>query len=257
MQLIAVDIGNSSTKIAVDQTCDDDRRSSIKILRGSEQPDENWLRDIEEPCFWSVSSVNKERLESLNNWVCSNRPADMFHPISADDVEMETNVESREQLGRDRLIAAWMAVQLDDQSGPLVVVDAGTAVTIDYVDADEVFQGGVIYPGAESNFRHLAAHTDALPNLSQRNTERPTPGDVIGKSTRDAILKGVFHSQACAILGIVKRIQSQAGQPTPVYITGGGIANLIDFFPAKWNEVPDLVLRGSKEIGLKLVSSES
>ena len=258
MQLIAVDIGNSSTKIAVDHAGDDDRWSSQQVLRGDEQLGRDSLDcDNSTSCFWSVSSVNQERLGHLADWVRQNRPADTFHPISADDVELETNVESREQLGRDRLIAAWMAVELDDQSGPLIVVDAGTAVTIDYVDADEVFQGGVIYPGAESNFRQLAQHTDALPDLSRSNRKCPTADDMIGKSTMDAILKGVFHSQAWAIRGIVERLTPHAGQATPVYVTGGGIADLMDFFPDAWNDVPDLVLRGAKEIGKKLVRFES
>ena len=154
MQLIAVDIGNSSTKIAVDHMGDDDRWSSTTIVR-----DDNGLDELKKnvlgdsfSCCWVVCSVNKVRQNRLARWVQSNRPDDQFHIISADDVPLKTAVESREQLGRDRLLAAWMATNLDDESGPLIVIDAGTAVTIDYVDAAEVFQGGVIYPGADSNF---------------------------------------------------------------------------------------------------------
>ncbi len=259
MQLIAVDIGNSSTKIAVDHMGDDDRWSSTTIVR-----DDNGLDELKKnvlgdsfSCCWVVCSVNKVRQNRLARWVQSNRPDDQFHIISADDVPLKTAVESREQLGRDRLLAAWMATNLDDESGPLIVIDAGTAVTIDYVDAAEVFQGGVIYPGADSNFRQLAQHTDALPDLSHQTRSSKAYMDCFGKSTQEAILKGVFQSQAWAIHGIARQLQACSKIKTPVYVTGGGIPDLIKLLPDDWFDVPDLVLRGAKLVGSRIFGRQA
>jgi len=254
MQLIAVDIGNSSTKIAVDHVGADDRWSQTYVLRGDATLSADALTLGGEPCFWAISSVNQVRLGHLEKWVRSNRAADVLHVISPEDVALETDVESREKLGRDRLVAAWMAVELDEGAGPLIVVDAGTAVTIDYVDADEVFQGGVIYPGAESNFRQLAQHTNALPDLSREAWAEHSYHNCIGKSTVDAIRKGVMQSQAGAIREIVKQMLALSPhEQSSVYLTGGGITGLVELLPDEWNEVPVLVLRGAKKIGANLI----
>ena len=262
MQLIAADIGNSSTKVAVDHTTEDDRWCMEAIFRGDEPLDLD-LASIDladEPAFWAVSSVNRVRQRKLENWIGKHRPDDEFHVIQPNDVDLETDVHSRDQLGRDRLVAAWMAVQLNDQSGPIIVIDAGTAVTIDWVDKHLVFQGGVIFPGADSNFRQLALSTDALPDLSQRDRDK-TGINLVGslegllaKTTTSAILQGVFHSQITAMLGIVKRMASQSERPPTVLTTGGGIADIANGLPDDWDDVPDLVLRGAKSIGQSLMN---
>jgi type III pantothenate kinase len=264
MQLIAADIGNSSTKVAVDHTTEDDRWCMETIFRGDDPLDLDLgsINMADEPAFWAVSSVNRTRQRQLENWIASHRPEDQFHVIEPDDVSLETNVESRDQLGRDRLIAAWMAVQLNDQSGPIIVIDAGTAVTIDWVDEQLVFQGGVIFPGADSNFRQLAKYTDALPDLSQRDRDESGMNldgaleGLFGKSTTSAILQGVFQSQIAAIRGVVQRMASRSNRQPTVLTTGGGIADIAGGLPDDWDDVPDLVLRGAKSIGRALINAQ-
>lgn len=258
MQLIAADIGNSSTKIAVEYSGDDDRWSTSLVFRGNQEfGDDFQPLDSKTPAFWSISNVNAERLSQLANWVAAHRPDDRFHVIAPSEVPLKSDIESRDQLGIDRLIAAWMATVLNDQSGPLIVVDAGTAVTIDYVDANEVFRGGVIFPGAGSNFRQLSNDTDALPNLERSKRVAMARKKIIGRSTHEAIIQGVFQSQIAAIQGIVARMAKISKQTTSVYVTGGGIADIIDRLPEDWNDVPDLVLQGAKTIGARLVNESS
>jgi len=259
MQLIAVDIGNSSTKIALvnrenhEQWC----------VRTEFQPDNsielaNFLDQLKGPAFWSASSVSLSRQKSLQQWIAENRPSDRFHEICESDVPLKSNVESRTQLGRDRLVSAWIAVQLNFQSGPIIVVDAGTAVTIDLIDENLVFQGGHIFPGAESNFRQLAQNTDALPDLSSEKREgrfSELKSGAIGKSTSTAILQGVYQAQIGAIRGTVEAISSKQIAPPAVFATGGGIKDIAEFLPADWNYVPDLVLLGAKDIGRILMAN--
>jgi type III pantothenate kinase len=259
MQLIAADIGNSSIKVAIEHAADDDRWCLETIFRGDEPLDLD-LTDLDvgdEPAFWSVSSVNQGRQKRLQNWIQQHRPEDQFHVIESDDIDLKSDVESRVELGRDRLIGAWMAIQLNDQRGPIVVIDAGTAVTIDLVDRNLVFQGGVIFPGAESNFRRLADYTHALPNLGRGNQPDASRGpfsDVIGKSTNDAILKGVYQSQISAIRGIAKQMATRSVRRATIFATGGGITDIAGDLPQSWDLVPDLVLRGARSIGRSLLS---
>ncbi len=254
MQLIAVDIGNSSIKIAVERSQTDQRWSTISIIRESE-PFE--LDLTVEPAFWSVCSVNQSRDTEFADWIAANRPNDKWHLITDSDVELKSNVESRSQVGRDRLVAAWMAIQLNDGSGPVAVIDAGTAVTVDLVDSNGRFQGGAIFPGAVTTLRNLSDSTDALPDLSNRKYLEllgNVNGEVLGKSTFTAIVKGVHQCQIGGIKHIVDQYQERISETLEVYATGGGITDLQAGLPGSWNIVPDLVLRGAKLIGRKLMT---
>lgn len=256
MQLIAADIGNSSTKVAVDHAEHEHHWMLESVIRGDDSFDFNF-RELEferEPAYWSVCSVNEKRQSRLARWVADHRPTDTFHVIQANEVKLETDVQSRELLGRDRLVAAWQAVQLNE-SGPLLVVDAGTAVTIDVVDHKNVFQGGMILPGARACLEFLSGKTDALPNLSDDGSGEflnQLELGWVGKSTESAIRLGVYQSQISVIKAAVKQLAGSYG-PLEIYLTGGGIQELTGWLPDSWQHVPDLVLQGAKAIGKDLL----
>jgi len=257
MQLIAVDIGNSSTKIAV-QDLDEDRDVRWYdqfTYRDGEQID---LQLTEVPAFWSICSVSISRLEALEKWIQANRPNDRVHQIADADVPLDSNIDSRSGAGRDRLVAAWMASQLAE--GPVVVVDAGTAVTIDFVDSKKVFQGGVIFPGAAACLKQISESAPALPDLSQRKFTASIDEVLkarIGKSTEPAIIGGVYQSQIAAITRIATDMAAESESKCEIYATGGGVNDIHDFLPENWNYVPDLVLRGAKSIGQRLMAEDT
>ena len=166
--------------------------------------------------------------------------------IRASDVQISTDVVSREQVGRDRLVAAWMAEKLFGSDSGLVIIDAGTAVTIDYVDVDSVYQGGVIFPGVGSNLKTLARVTHDLPDLETETAQiNKIMAGVIGKDTEMAILRGVFLSQLAAF----EKISHDISPESPVVATGGVIELMREFLPSAWHYDPQLVLRGAYEIG--------
>jgi len=261
MQIVAVDIGNSSTKIAIASSSTNSENEKPNwtfktTVRGDDRFEFSDQTFTDQSVFWSVSSVNSTRLNSLQQWVTQNRPSDRFHAIGESDVHLESKVESRDQLGRDRLIGCWIAVQINQQKGPIIVVDAGTAVTIDLVDENLVHQGGHIYPGAETNFYQLARKTDALPDLSENFELEDLQYGAVGQSTDNAIRNGVLQSQIGSIRGIVEAVSVlQKSQPT-VLITGGGIKPIRKFLPAQWIEIPDLILRGALAIGKRLSTAD-
>jgi type III pantothenate kinase len=257
MRLIAVDIGNSSIKIAVDSPSKINSWQTELILNSEATLSQELLSlpFKNDSFFWSVSSVHREKESRFLDWVNQHRPNDQFHLIRESDVDLQSNIESRELLGRDRLISAWMALQLNHNQGPVIIVDAGTAVTIDLVDPEGIFQGGVIFPGAESNFKRLNAFTDALPELGMQTGNSPLPhvfDSVLGKSTADAIQKGVYHSQKYAIQEIVEQMSKLSKQPACTFATGGGLTDITPQLNPDWNYIPDLLLQGARAIGRKL-----
>ena len=259
MRLIAVDIGNSSIKIAVDNPDMTDHWQT-QLTLNSEINLSQKLQSLpfqNDSCFWAISSVHQQKERKLMDWVKRHRPNDRLHLIEECDVPLPSNIESRKLLGRDRLISAWMSLQLNNLRGPIIIVDAGTAVTIDWVDPQGIFQGGVIFPGAESNFKRLNAFTDALPDLGMSAGDS-APGQVfdsiIGKSTADAIRKGVYHSQWHAIREIVNQMSELSTETTSTFATGGGFKNVIEQLNQDWRYIPDLVLQGARAIGKKLNS---
>ncbi len=262
MHLVAVDIGNSSIKVAVEPlpgaepafiATPNDRWIMESVIRHDEPLH---LELSSDPAFWSICSVNRQRLKMLENWIAGNRPADQIHIIAESEIELQSNIESRAQTGIDRLMAAWMAVQLNDGRGPVIVVDAGTAVTIDLVDGQTVFQGGVIFPGASATLKSLSESTDALPDLSERKYLKflKSPAEVVGKSTYSAIVRGVYQSQIGGIKHLVNKLRRTVKRDVAIYATGGGMFDLQGELPEDWNFVNDLVLRGATTIGQKLAA---
>ena len=147
MFLIAADIGNSSTKLSFGESGDMRFVTNHTVSDGVEAISDDLPN---EKCFWSICSVNQTRCDALVDWIKKQRCDDQYHVIHESDVELKSAVKSRQSTGRDRLVAAFMAASLASQQSPYVVIDAGTAVTIDLVGVDRTFMGGVIFPGASS-----------------------------------------------------------------------------------------------------------
>ncbi len=249
MILISADIGNSATKIVIDWLDEGPQPvQTIKLLGvqpiGLDLPDQ--------PTYWSICSVNSPRCEQLCSWIAENRPHDQVHEIRESEIPIRSNVECRATTGRDRLVAAWQSCCLFDNQQPIVVVDAGTAVTIDWIDVERVFQGGVIFPGAEACLRILSLETIALPDLSLLHRDIAIVEimtEPIGRGTQLAILRGVFQSQVASMKYIVESICSIHDGRCNVIATGGGVQRLAEFLPDDWSIVPDLVLHGATGIG--------
>jgi type III pantothenate kinase len=153
---------------------------------------------------------------------------------------IEINTETPAKVGEDRLINSSAAYQQYKTS--LIIIDCGTATTLDVVTAEGVFQGGVICPG-------LLISADVLfskaAQLSQVNLEMPE--NVIGKNTTDSIKSGLIYGYGGMIDSLIKRITNeieQQGQPTPTVVITGGLAAKV--LPILSNVIyhEDLTLRG-------------
>ncbi len=195
------------------------------------------------PLTWLVCSVNRARCHAWQQWVATNRPTDRWREVTFRDIPLQLLVQKPERVGTDRLLACYGARHISPVGGPLIVIDSGTAVTIDVLSATDKFLGGLIFPGIRTALKALAQNTDALPELEFDEF----PNFVIGNSTATAIHAGVFHSQVGAIRHIVDRIQMSSG-PHQVILAGGGMRELLSEFPPSWIFVDDLVLRGLADL---------
>ncbi len=153
---------------------------------------------------------------------------------------IQINTENPSKVGQDRLINAVAAYQLYNTS--LIVVDCGTATTMDVVTTEGVFQGGVICPGllisAEELFSKAA-------QLFQVNLE--IPKCLIGKNTTESLKSGLMYGYAGMIESLIKKLTKeikQQNQPDPTVIITGGLAAKI--LPIVTNAIyhEDLTLRG-------------
>ena len=103
----------------------------------------------------------------------------------------------------------------------MIVVQAGTALTVDWVDAHGRFQGGSILPGAGLALQYLAAGTDQLPWLPTDSIDRLPR--LPGKNTEEAIAAGVHASLVGGVRYLVERYRREFGGSSqiPVVISGG------------------------------------
>ncbi len=119
-----------------------------------------------------------------------------------------------ETLGPDRLAAAVGATVLCP-GRDVLVVDCGTALTLDLVTADGTFRGGTISPGLRLRFEALHACTASLPLCGPTEEE-----GVLGRTTREAIERGVMNSMAYEIAGCIDRLRGKNAGLCVIF-TGG------------------------------------
>ncbi len=140
--------------------------------------------------------------------------------------------------GQDRLLNALAAHRASN--GAAVVVDAGSAITVDFVDGEGTFHGGAIAPGARIGLRALHNLSSALPSL-----ELQAPDDEpFGHNTTQAMLQGMMYGAQGLVHRLLERYAEKAGFYPPVIATGGDAALLFDTDPIIERIVPDLTHRG-------------
>jgi len=110
--------------------------------------------------------------------------------IFAKQLPIEVQVEEPEKVGIDRLLNALAINQIREPDRPAIVVDLGTACTVDRISADGAFEGGAILPGVRLAAEALHTGTALLPRLELDFFD--LPAEVVGKSTQTAMHSGLF-----------------------------------------------------------------
>jgi len=143
------------------------------------------------------------------------------------------------QVGQDRLVNAFSG--WTRYGGPLIVVDFGTAITLDVVSKDRKYLGGVIAPGIEISLEALSQRTALLPRV-----ELEPPAHVLGTSTKESIQSGMLFGFSALCDGLVERLRQETAPHAKVVATGG-YAELISTYCKYIDCVhPELTLDGLK-----------
>ncbi len=123
-------------------------------------------------------------------------------------------IDNPAQLGSDQAVDAVAAI--NQYPVPLIIIDMGTATTVSVVDRNKNYRGGLIMTGMGIAADALTARTAQLPKI---NFE--APGKIIGTNTIDCLKSGILYSNACALDGIIERIEEEIGDKCTAVATGG------------------------------------
>lgn len=254
MQIAAADIGNSSVKFLFGDAKRICERGQGVWPRSHHLGIEKIEEDaplIGQPVDWFVSSVNERHAKLLEHRLNAGNELGRWHLLQRCDVPLELDVDQPDMVGMDRILAAFAAHRLWGAEQDVIVVDCGTALTIDLVSGAGVFRGGVIMAGPATNLKALNMMTEALPQLSHEKLEKPT--SVLGRSTREAMLGGAWFSGLGAIRAVVDEMQTLCGTPPRIVGTGGGLGPWRDVLPSEWILADDLVLKGVFHVAVRLM----
>ncbi|MGH9247089.1 MAG: type III pantothenate kinase [Acidimicrobiales bacterium] len=148
--------------------------------------------------------------------------------------------ENPKEVGADRIADAVAAFDL--YGGPTIVVDFGTATTLEAISPRGEYLGGAILPGVEISLDALFGRAAAL-----RRVELLEPRSVIGKNTVESIQSGALYGFAAQVDGICERMQDEIG-PSTVVATGGLAALIAPQAKAIQHHEPWLTLHGLRLI---------
>ena len=200
---------------------------------------------------FSVTHADPERIiisnvagdgahQLLVNWTSIFDAEPLWLKAEAERGGVKNGYEKPELLGADRWAALIAARSL--HHGPALVVNAGTATTVDMLTAEGAFLGGVILPGVDLMRFVLHEHTGRLPIAEGSYRETP-------RNTLDAIETGCRHAQAGAVERMYRVFREVA--PAPLCIVAGGAGRaLVDQLSMPRRYVENLVLEGLAHIAL-------
>lgn len=127
---------------------------------------------------------------------------------------LDIHMDVPSQVGSDRIVIAVAA--LAEYEAPLILMDLGTATTIEVVEPGNKYMGGVIFPGVRVSLDALTSRAAQLPGISLDK-----PRHVIGKNTVDCMRSGMMYGTAAMLDGLIERMEGELGHSSTIIATGG------------------------------------
>ena len=208
MKLI-IDVGNTAVKIAIYK---DEEQISFRRIAHQELPTQLLeilqTYSVQHTILSSVGHLSREHQNFINTL-----PKPVF--LNSDTkVPFRNLYATPKTLGVDRIALAGAATAKFPMQNVLVI-DAGTCITYDFISADSEYLGGAIAPGIMSRYKSLHDYTDKLPLLDKKNINY-----FIGNSTETCIHSGVVNGVVCEIEGVITQY-SEVYKKLTVVLTGG------------------------------------
>lgn len=272
---LAVDVGNSRIKVGL---------FSTSIERGVDKDSQSSSTDaVDGTCLPACLGFHSVPLEGSVPWdeICSDQTSAAGHRSvivgsnqqgvdrivhdwpdwlsppevirSSEKFSIDIQVDETRRVGLDRLLNAVAANAVRDARAEAIIVDCGTATTVDLVSTSGSFCGGAILPGFTLSARALNQYTEVLPLISMNELFDLPPSEdchpALGNNTQAAIMSGIFWGQIGAVRELIMRLgqqrpsRNEVGILPKVLLTGGGSRLLVPYF-ADAVHCPYLPLQG-------------
>ena len=154
---------------------------------------------------------------------------------------MPIRYDNPHEVGADRVVNGVAAYEAF--GGPVIVVDFGTATTIDVISEDGAYLGGAIAPGVETSAEALFSKAARLSKV-----DLEAPDRVIGTNTRASVQAGLLLGEAAMVDGLVRRVWAELGREAPVVATGGLAPSMAPLCETVGHVDVDLTLEGLRLI---------
>jgi type III pantothenate kinase len=241
INLLVLNVGNSRLSIGV--FVGGELQYSTRVPHGlrNEWPAriaEAWekIKDNDSPAV-AGASVNPPLVEPLEHAVKQATGQEMEWVGRDIDLPIKVRTDEPDKTGVDRVLN--VAAAYEQMGKACVVVDAGTAVTVDVCNDEGNFLGGAIAPGAQTQLDALHEKTAKLPRV-----ELAAPKNPIGKTTAEAIQLGVFHGIRGMVKELVEAYATEQGTWPDIIATGGDAPVLFENWELVHAIAPDLTLYG-------------
>ncbi|MGB4205468.1 MAG: type III pantothenate kinase [Bacteroidales bacterium] len=211
---IVVDIGNTLVKAAIFKSGE---LFSLKTFKtGNFQQLEKYLLSLESGSYCIVSNVT-DYPSYLRKVFAEHLATLFFDPNTA--LPVKNQYKTPNTLGKDRIAAAVGAWDMFPENN-LLIIDAGTTITMDFVSVSGEYLGGAISPGINMRFKALNTFTGKLPLIKKKSIKHLT-----GTTTEESIISGVINGIIAEIDGIIDKYK--AIYPGLRVIFGGGDSNFL------------------------------
>jgi type III pantothenate kinase len=242
LNLLAISVGNTRTRIGIffDGRLDEDSAlDNAKYTLLTEKIREAYEKvvGLDDPTVM-LASVNPPLAERIESFITAELSPNRFLRTERDiDIPIGRQLDPEAMVGEDRLLNAAGAFEVLQQA--CVVVDAGTAITVSYIDGAGTFHGGAIAPGASMMLKALHEHTAQLPE-----TTPAKPIEPVGHNTIEAMRSGMYYGLRGMVKELVEQYAEAAGVYPMVVATGGDAEMLFAGDPLIDRIAPQLTLFG-------------
>lgn len=221
--LLAIDIGNTNLVIG----CIHDDKILFKARIATDRSRTSDQYGVEIKNMLEAYGVSRDQIEDC---IISSVVPPVFNSVKTGVIKvlgkqpmvvgpglktgLNIHVEVPSQVGSDRIVIAVAA--LAEYKAPLILMDLGTATTIEVVEPDNRYIGGCIFPGVRISLDALTSRAAQLPGISLDK-----PKYVIGKNTVDCMRSGMMYGTAAMLDGLIERIEEELGHQSTLIATGG------------------------------------
>lgn len=244
--LLAIDIGN--TNIVIGGIKDNQIVFEARIATDRSKTSDQYAVDIKD-----ILSLFDVKAEDIQDCIISSVVPPVFNSVRTGILKvtgkspmvvgpglktgLKIHMDNPAQVGSDRIVIAVAA--LAEYKPPLILMDLGTATTLEVVGEGSTYLGGCIIPGVRISLDALTSRTAQLPGIRLEQPKR-----VIGKNTVDCMRSGIMYGTAAMLDGMLDRLEEELGSPATVIATGGIAQFVVPLCRREIKLEKDLLLKG-------------